>query len=39
LPFWMCILTDHGMPVPTVALIIAPINAIIYGVGGATIGW
>lgn len=39
LPFWMCILTGHGMPVPPVALIIAPINAAIYGVGGAIVGW
>jgi len=39
LPFWMCIMTDHGMPVPAVALFIAPINATIYGVGGATVGW
>jgi len=38
LPFWMCIITRNGMPVLAVALFIAPINAAIYGVGGATIG-
>jgi len=39
LPFWMCIVTGHGMPSPAVALFIAPINAMVYGTVGATIGW
>ena len=39
LPFWMCILTSGGMPVKAVALLIAPINALSYGIIGAAIGW
>jgi hypothetical protein len=39
LPFWMCILAVGGMPVPAVALVIAPINATIYGIAGLAIGW
>jgi hypothetical protein len=39
LPFWVCILAIGGMPVPAVSLFIAPINAAIYGVAGALIGW
>jgi hypothetical protein len=39
LPFWMCILRIGGMPVQAVALLIAPINALSYGVIGAAIGW
>ena len=39
LPFWMCILAIGGMPVPAVALVIAPINAAIYGIAGLAIGW
>jgi hypothetical protein len=27
------------MPVPSVAFCIAPINAIIYGTAGASVGW
>ena len=38
LPFWMCILTLGGMPVQAVALIIAPVNALLYGILGAIIG-
>jgi hypothetical protein len=38
LPFWMCILTGHRMPVSAVALFIAPINAAIFGAVGATVG-
>jgi hypothetical protein len=38
LPFWMCIITDHGMPVSAVALFIAPINAAIVGAVGALVG-
>jgi hypothetical protein len=39
LPFWMCILTIGGMPVRVVALFIAPINALAYGIIGAATGW
>jgi hypothetical protein len=39
LPFWMCNLALGGIPVSAVALFIAPINAVIYGIAGATIGW
>ena len=39
LPFWVCILTGHGMPVLPVVFFIAPINADIYGVIGAVAGW
>jgi len=38
-PFWMCILTGHGMPVLPVVFFIAPINADIYGAIGAVMGW
>jgi hypothetical protein len=39
LPFWMCILRIGGMPIGAVALLIAPINALCYGIVGAAIGW
>jgi hypothetical protein len=41
LPFWMCSLTLAlgGMPVLTVALFIAPLNAVIYGIAGDSIDW
>lgn len=38
LPFWMCIITGHGMPVSAVGLFIAPINAAVFGAVGATVG-
>ena len=38
LPFWMCILALGGMPVQAVALVIAPINALSYGIVGAFMG-
>lgn len=35
-PFWMCILTGHGMPILPVVFLIAPLNAGIYeAIGGA----
>lgn len=37
-PFWMCILTAHGMPVFPVVFFIAPINADLYGAIGAALG-
>jgi hypothetical protein len=39
LPYWMCLLAIGGMPVPAVALWIAPINALIYGIVGAFVAW
>lgn len=39
LPFWMCIIRIGEMPVQAVVLTIAPINALGYGLVGATIGW
>lgn len=39
LPFWMCILAIGGMPVPAVALLIAPVNALIYGAVGALLAF
>lgn len=38
LPFWMCVVAVSGMPVPAVALLAAPVNALIYGVVGALLG-
>ena len=38
LPFWMCVVAFGGMPVPAVAVIAAPVNALIYGVVGAIPG-
>src|SRR5215470_7662422 len=38
LPFWMCVFAFGGMPVPAVALLTAPVNALIYGVVGALLG-
>jgi hypothetical protein len=35
----MCVLAIGGMPVLAVALFLAPINAAIYGIAGAVIGW
>jgi len=39
LPFWMCVVAIGGMPVPAVALVIAPVNAFIYGVVGLLLGF
>jgi hypothetical protein len=37
--FRMCIFRDSWMPLSPVMLFISPINAVIYGIAGAAIGW
>ena len=38
LPFSMCVVAFGGMPVPAVAIVTAPVNALIYSVVGALLG-